>query len=105
MKEMSYWISSVVVPGLLHVPAPTKNKRRITSTVERRKVSQVWLQHETVQSWLNNYWLCIQGRSQGGSGGSIEPPFRSISICDIIYARLTAIDTMYMPVLPLFANS
>ena len=27
--------------------------------VERLKASQVWLQHETVQTWLNNYWLCI----------------------------------------------
>lgn len=27
--------------------------------VERLKASQVWLQHEMVQTWLNNYWLPI----------------------------------------------
>ena len=27
--------------------------------VERLKASQVWLQHEMVQTWLNNYWLSI----------------------------------------------
>lgn len=29
------------------------------SAVEQLKASQVWLQHEQVQTWLNNYWLPI----------------------------------------------
>ena len=29
------------------------------SSVDQLKASQVWLQHEQVQTWLNNYWLPI----------------------------------------------
>ena len=29
------------------------------SAVENLKASQVWIEHDHVQTWLNNYWLPI----------------------------------------------
>lgn len=44
-------------------PPFRSNEERVDSlynlAVDRLKGSQVWLQHENVQTWLNNYWLSI----------------------------------------------